>query len=298
MDYGTPGIQAIGQYLRSFSKQYRAACAKGNVAAVHELRVNARRLRNTFKTYSLLFSKKKLKRIDKLLQKAAAQVSALRDLDVLIQFLLSYKKKVRSKSGQTEVQHYISAMRKKRQVLLPSVTKGLNQFKSDLDLRRLTLAVKKQARQPHKFGRARLRRVFEKRIFRTVRELLEFHPVVRHPEKKAELHAMRIKAKHLRYTLENVGRYYDSRIKAYTQEALFFHKILGEIHDYDVWSSMIERDRSGQKSGPAMKQTLGLLQEYCQRMRAHAYRRFVQRWDKLNKNRFFEDLLELIYAHR
>jgi len=298
MDYGTPGIQAIGQYLRSFSKQYKAACTKGNVAAVHELRVNARRLRNTLKTYSLLFSKKKLKRMDKLFQKAAAQVSALRDLDVLILFLYSYKKKVRSKSGQTELQEYISALRKKRQLLLPSVTKGLNQFKSDLDLRRLTLTVKKQAGQPQKLGRARLRRVFEKRAFKTVRELLEFNLVVHYPEKKAELHAMRIKAKHLRYTLENVGRYYDNRIKAYTEQALFFHKILGEIHDYDVWISMIEHDRSGRKSAPAMKQTLGLLQEYCQRMRVNAYRRFVQRWDKLNKNRFFEDLLELIYAHR
>lgn len=298
MDRGTPGIQAIDQYLQAFTKQYRAVCVKGNVAAVHELRVNARRLRNTLKTYSSLFHKKKIKQLDKLFQQAAAHVSELRDMDVLIQFLFSYKKKIKSKSGQACLQEYISSLKKKREFLLSGVTEALKKLKPALDSPRISMMIKKQARRPEKPGRERLRRVFKKRILKSVQELLAYNPIVHHPEKKTELHAMRIKAKHLRYTLENVGRYYDGRIKMYTEQALFFHKILGEIHDYDVWISLIARDRSGQKSGPGIKQTLKHLQEYCRRMRANSYRQFVQRWDKLNKNRFFEDLLELVYAHR
>lgn len=298
MDRGTPGIHAIDQYLRAFSKQYRAACTRGNVAAVHELRVNARRLRSTLKTYSSLYHKKEIKKLGKLFQEAAAQVSELRDLDVYIQFLVSYKNKIKSKSGQVCAREYISAIKNKRQALLYGVTRRLIQSRPALDTRKIIRAIKKQARRPQKQSRESLLPVFKERILKTVREILEYGPIVHHPDRKTELHEMRIKAKHLRYTLEGVGRYYDSRIKAYTAQSLFLHKILGEIHDYDVWISMVRKDRSLRKPGAPMKQTLKHLQKYCQRMRSNSYHRFVQRWDKLNKNRFFEDLLEFIYAHR
>ena len=81
----------ISQYLKAFNRYHHRLCSKGDELAVHQMRVNARRLRNALKTFKSLFPKNKLKAWNKLFKVAAKYASGTRDLDVYIAFLKSYK---------------------------------------------------------------------------------------------------------------------------------------------------------------------------------------------------------------
>ncbi|MBP9854866.1 MAG: CHAD domain-containing protein [Candidatus Omnitrophica bacterium] len=287
-------MAGIRSCLQSFSKYHRQAKTKGSEASVHELRTNARRLRNSLKTHSFLFQKKKIKKIDCSIKKLAAHASELRDLDVFISFLLNYKKKLKKKNQQVCLNQYISSMKEKRKKYA-SVLKS--KLKNADVMNIIQRPVNKQLRRAKEMDAKHLMPFFQKRIHETVEQLLQYDSIVHLTNKDKEIHEMRIKAKHLRYTLEEIGDNFDHRIKSYTAQSLFFHKILGEIHDYDVWIAMIDEDPINQQDNKDMKNMLKSLQDYCRRSRLNRYRIFVRRWDILRKNRFFENLLELVYAH-
>ena len=78
-------------------------------------------------------------------------------------------------------------------------------------------------------GRA-ARRVLATRIA----ELWSYAPFLPDPERVEELHAMRIAAKRLRYSLEIFAPYLDPAAKALTEQVKDIQERLGQIHDADV----------------------------------------------------------------
>ncbi len=287
-------MAGIRSCLQSFSKYHRQAKTKGSEASVHEFRTNARRLRTSIQIYAHLFQKNRIKQIDWSIKELANHASELRDIDVFIVFLLNYKKKLKNKSQHPYLNDYISAIKEKRKKAQSTLRKKL---KSSSVENAIGQPLRNQLRRVKKVGKKRLMLSFQKKIHETVEQLLQYDSIVHLTNKDKEIHEMRIKAKHVRYTLEELGDYFDNRIKVYTAGALFLHNILGEIHDYDVWIAMIDEDPINQQDNKDMKNMLKSLQDYCRRSRLNRYRIFVRRWDILRKNRFFENLLELVYAH-
>jgi hypothetical protein len=76
-------------------------------------------------------------------------------------------------------------------------------------------------------------------ILLRLEEFLIFEPFVEHPEHVAELHQMRIAAKHLRYTLEVFAPLYDRALNKPLKIVKEIQDLLGEVHDCDVWGALI-----------------------------------------------------------
>ena len=97
-----------------------------------------------------------------------------------------------------------------------------------------------------------------RRVYRQMRQalrtrlhaLLAYTPYVQQPECYAELHAMRIAAKRLRYTMQAFAPLYPDALAEPIDAARTLQTLLGDIHDCDVWAQDLpqfleaERDRT------------------------------------------------------
>ena len=85
--------------------------------------------------------------------------------------------------------------------------------------------------------------------------LLSHEPYIEQPERSEELHQMRIAAKKLRYSIEIFAPLFDGALDEQLATAKEVQKILGEIHDCDVWITTLpdfideERERTEEYFG-------------------------------------------------
>ena len=70
-------------------------------------------------------------------------------------------------------------------------------------------------------------------------DLLAYDEIVYQPEKVTELHAARIAAKRLRYTLEIFEPIYPTGLKQWLKPVKEMQEFLGLIHDCDVWTAFL-----------------------------------------------------------
>jgi hypothetical protein len=130
-------------------------------------------------------------------------------------------------------------------------------------------------------------------------ELYGFDPAIRDPGNIRDLHDMRISAKRLRYVLEVVGFAFGDAARELEDETKWLQEVLGEIHDCDVLSALVERhvgtlrdaDRTylienGEEALPRLPNRrcyggLEALEAFTQARRFKLYGTFLERWDRL-----------------
>ena len=127
-------------------------------------------------------------------------------------------------------------------------------------------------------------------------ELYQFAPYISDPTKVDELHNMRIAAKRLRYTMEifqpcfsgkDFSNLYD-RVKSVQEQ-------IGEIHDRDVRGPLLQTfldARAGDR--PEIRAGLERLIQSQQAERAKLYRSFIVYWNKLQKQGFKRQFLQVL----
>ncbi len=82
---------ALTRFQETFS--YESGTIKGeDVEALHDMRVSARRLRAALRIFRVCFSKRKLKKHDARLQSLIRSLGAVREHDVFLESLSTYKK--------------------------------------------------------------------------------------------------------------------------------------------------------------------------------------------------------------
>src|SRR5262249_16846334 len=124
--------------------------------------------------------------------------------------------------------------------------------------------------------------------------LLAYAPYVQQPDCIAELHAMRIVAKRLRYTMQALAALYPDALEEPIHTARTLQTMLGDIHDCDVWAHDLpqflatERERTlayfGQTE-PLTPLVPGILalQHNRQQYRAQRYQQFVAFWNQVQE---------------
>jgi CHAD domain-containing protein len=124
---------------------------------------------------------------------------------------------------------------------------------------------------------------------------------LKHPDAITEHHAMRIAAKHLRYTMEIFSPLYRLGLKKYIARVARLQRLLGDLHDTDVWISrvtlMLLKERSRPRApddphrpGPGVIAGLKLFLQDREKERVKLFRRTVQYWNLLKRTNFWEDL--------
>ncbi len=138
-------------------------------------------------------------------------------------------------------------------------------------------------------------------------ELMAYDPYVYRPENVAELHALRIAAKRLRYTMEIFAPLYPGELKEPLHIVRDIQEMVGEIHDCDVWVQYLpqfleeERRRTLEYLGhtrPFRRLAAGLLylQQDRQQYRAQRYEEFVDLWKRAQKQGVWDHLRQTLQA--
>jgi len=132
-------------------------------------------------------------------------------------------------------------------------------------------------------------------------ELYRWTPFIADPTKVDELHAMRIAAKRLRYTMEIYAPVFQLPGQAKEFDAVYdrvksIQEQIGEIHDADVRGPLVQKFLEAHVAAkPEIQVGLQALIDAQQDERARRYRDFIVYWNKLQKQGFRRRFL-LLFA--
>lgn len=326
MDYAGYAKKDIEIYLKNIRHHCngmlgvvpRGETPRGATEHLHQIRVNARRLRNALSIYKDLFLPRQLKQWNKSIRRAVEVSSQARDLDVYIHFLNVYAGKPRGIPARWVLVSFIAALKKKREKLQPRIIRALDDFNKRDTLEDITRSLGRALAADRLLPQGAYRpsggkkdsdprkvyKVARKKLLHRVRGLMVFEPFVYQPSRwrgqprrVQELHQMRIAAKHLRYTLEGFASLYGPRLPLFIARVVSFHRQLGDIHDHDVWTQHLARYARARSRSRYEEAVLNKVNRHCLDLRQKTYRVFVRNWSKARAGKFFEDLLEYVYAH-
>ncbi len=127
-------------------------------------------------------------------------------------------------------------------------------------------------------------------------ELYQFAPYIADPGRVDELHNMRIAAKRLRYTLEIFAPCFTSKeFERLSSQVKSIQEQIGEIHDRDVRGPLLQAFLEiHAKDRPEIRPGLERLIQSQRSERAALYRKFVASWNKLQKQGFKREFLQML----
>lgn len=114
------------------------------------------------------------------------------------------------------------------------------------------------------------------------------------PERREELHNMRISIKRLRYTMEFFAVNYDRSFSDLIEVVIELQDILGDIHDSDVVLDILNDYKNNNESD--IGTGIDTLISRAQNKRNIYYDIFKNRWKQLSETNFKQKFLEIIAA--
>jgi CHAD domain-containing protein len=255
------------------------------------MRVASRRLRSAFPLFAMCLPAKKQKNWLQQIKQVTRALGEARDADVQIDRLQEFAAGITLRRHHAGIDRLLLRLRQQRQRLQPGLQQAMQTLRESRVLEEMTnhftpLA----ARQEHdpQYTSTLYRHAFMA-ISASLEAFLAYDSIVNMPERVEELHAMRISAKHLRYTIENLAPLYGGKMKPYLQAVRKAQEILGDIHDCDVWIEFLPRFMEEEKQRildfythtrpyPRLVSGLEHFRQDRQAMRERQYNDFVIRW--------------------
>ena len=125
-----------------------------------------------------------------------------------------------------------------------------------------------------------------------VAEVYRWEQFIQDPERREELHNMRISIKRLRYTMEFFAANYDKDFIDFIDTTIELQDIIGDIHDSDVVLAVLTEYKNTQQTD-VMRGVDTLITRTLE-MRNADYERFLKRWEELSTTNFKQKLLTII----
>lgn len=312
--------------LEKFLAESGGVRAEDDIEPLHRMRVASRRLRAGLRTFRVCIPGKNYRKIYSETQAITRALGEARDADVQIAFLKKARKTASAARGKTgkdraetqaplleAIDFLYGRLRKDRSRFQKNVLaalekvekKNLHEFLDRAGLLRLPSTNRRGQRNP-----SSLTCLAAEQIGRCYADLVAYEPWLQYPDATAEHHAMRIAAKNLRYTMEIFAPVYRRGLRKYISRIARLQKLLGDLHDTDVWIDTItllllkERSRprstgDSNRPGPSVIAGLKVFQKDRERERKKLYRKVVQHWNSLSRAHFWEDLTrEVLENHR
>lgn len=287
LDFGADNLL---RNLTALQQEYEGVREGKDIEAIHRMRVASRRLRTGLPLFGPTLAPKKSGAWIQQIRELTKALGAARDCDVQLEHLQQFYLQLPGGPARPGIRRLLLRLRQRRQKLQQAVEKALADLvKSNvlMEMQRKLHPILEDAQNPprsaalHALGCSAIREKLE--------QFLYYEVFIRDPEDKDDLHAMRIAAKHLRYTLEIFSSLYADELKPYLKALRQTQEMLGEIHDCDVWMIYLpkfeekERARALRYYGsdrPFRRLLPGLEAYLAERTatRDRLYAEFLQKW--------------------
>lgn len=301
------GARVVRRHLASLEAQIEGVKSARDIEAIHQMRVASRRMRSALAIFDPCFRKATIKSILKDVRGVTSALGEARDLDVHLDYLKGIAPNYSSARLAPGIRRLVLRLTQKRQEIQGHVMQAMDKFVKDDVVGAITdwsapLLANTQA--VYLYSPALYHLGFDV-ITERLNELESREEVVRDPNEVAELHAMRISAKRLRYTLEAFEDLYGDQLKPFLTEVKQIQEILGNVHDLDVWIAMIPAFIEEEKArivgyyghaGP-LKRLLPGLEAFRQTQiekRGQTYEEFIKEWDTQKAENVWDRLRRLI----
>jgi CHAD domain-containing protein len=206
---------------------------------VHKMRVASRRFRNALSLFSACFPQGEEKSWEREARKVARALGRARDLDVQKESVAEALESVGDPHLKPGIERLLLRLTQSRERVQESVLKAVTaldegRLKGEMPEALRALSVEMRLKGASESD-AVVRDHAVLLVARRFEELMAFDTVADRPERVEELHAMRIAAKHLRYSLENFRPLFPGSAESFLERLKEMQDLLGVIHDCDVW---------------------------------------------------------------
>jgi CHAD domain-containing protein len=302
------GAAVLMRHLCALEAEIKGVRRGDDIENVHRMRVASRRFRSAFPLFSDCFPGKKTRRWKNEVRKITSALGSARDADVQIEHVESIFMHLPERVYRSGVRRLLTRLAQKRIEQQVHVLRALDTFERDGAISGIAQTLAPWAAlavEPFPFSRNLYLLSFSA-IQKCQRRLWSYEPYIHQPERVEELHAMRVAAKQLRYTLEIFAPLYPEQFKKAIAVVKEMQELLGSIHDADVWIDFLpqfieeERQRTIQyynSARPMARLLPGLfyLQEMHRSERQRLYHEFIALWDHwTDQGHLWEKLDEII----
>lgn len=287
------GANLILRHLDGLVIEIPGVKAAEDIEFIHRMRVASRRLRNAIPIFNQVLPTRKTETWGKEIRKITRALGAARDVDVQLESLKKFLTTVRSASHLVPgVRRLILRFEQQRTSLQMDVINALDHFETSRIAEKIHITLDPLAAQYDGTlpAHADLYSLSHRTIHDRLNEFFLREEAIREVQNISELHAQRIAAKHLRYTMELFAPLYSNELRPYLNTCRKFQDQLGAIHDCDVWIVLLpefqfqEKQRTVEyygKSDPYNLLIPGILEFKSSRssMRNTLFFEFINDWD-------------------
>jgi len=302
------GAEVIQRYLSAFRKEYPGLLRSRDIEFVHRIRVASRRLNTALVIFHNDYHDKRMRVWQKDVRQATRILGQARDLDIQAACVKDFLKGLSEPAKRPGVRRLLLRIIQRRQRAQKKMLTVLDELDRHQTL--TAIDIKSRARAKTKRGQfdvnyVELTAFASKAIIPRLKKFLSYDPYVEHVEAVEELHAMRLAAKSLRYTLECFASIYKDGLAGYLSALRKIQEQLGIIHDCDIWESskddfiVDERRRTIKYFGTDRQLDrlipgLDCFFEYRRTQRNESYAAFVQYWSELRRIKIWDMLRKQI----
>lgn len=298
-------VKVLSKRLRQLRKEAAGVRANKDIEFVHRMRVASRRVRTGLRLFEAVLGGADLPALRKGVKQITARLGDARDADVQIARIEAFLKGLADPKARPGVERLLWRLRQRRAAEQKKVLRALDKFERRDIAGRLEARLA-EARKRARASGARLgapaNRARGGTLIAAERDgVLKYESYAERPECVAELHAMRIAVKHLRYALEIFEPVFGRAVKGFIAECKVLQDLLGALHDDDVWLAFLprfekeERRRGVEHAGNAgelrrLRPGWRALAEVVRMHRQEAYAAFVARWRRSRRCGFWRKL--------
>lgn len=309
--YALFGAEALHKRLQTLTRECGLRRAE-DAESIHRMRVASRRMRAALDLFKDTLPRKKYPGWEKQVKRVTRALSAARDTDVQIAAVEESFGRLNGPGHRPGIARLKLRLQQRRARLQTDVSKVLEAWETSAVADNMGRSlcwtlVRARMNRVQAVSPAVVQRAHAP-ILRRLEEFLSYEFFVDKPERAEELHAMRIAAKRLRYTLEIFAPLDKDKFKTPLKAVREAQELLGGIHDGDVWAQFLpqfiekERARMVEYMGNARafsRLAVGLrrLQEDRQECRDRQYRAFVRFWKRTQEQAVWERLRRRAQAY-
>jgi len=303
------GAKIISRHAAAMTAEMDGVRKAEDIEYIHRMRVATRRMRSALSIFKRCFPKKEFQDIDRDVRKVTRALGEARDLDVQLDVLREAEAQFNTPRLLPGLKRLELRLTQKRAEAQQHVISAMDRLLVDRLLERLQAwyaPLLDAAAGVYLYAPALYQLAFES-VQARVKELLGHVPYISDPANVLELHAMRISAKRLRYTLEAFDDLYGANLKPFINQTRKFQDMLGDIHDADVWIELIPRFIQEENerisiyfgNNRPLRRLLPGLEAFranrAEKRRAD-YLQLLEMWAKAEEEHLWDELLKLINA--